>query len=488
MTKENPSSPTYILQLKLMTELFQELILEKRFEIARKLYNRYLGELQKRKKVMEHDSVFIHWKEQPYNSEKKKVLSDLRKKYGLNFHSIDAFATRCRQTYKKHIDSDTNSKLAKRAWGAVEELLFNPGTKKVRFKKHGTMDSLEGKKMSGIRYTNQTLEWNGLKIPVIVRKNDRYAHTAMIRDRIKFVRIIRQQIKGKTKFYIQLVMEGYPPQKYNAETGEVRNPVNEGKVGLDIGTQTLAISSEKEVKLLELAPSIDKIEKEKRNMLRKLDRSRRATNPNKYNEDGTIKKDNRAKWIRSKNYLKILAQYKEIQRKQTAKRKQDHEALSNYILSLGDEVKVETMNFKGLAKRAKETKISEKTGKFQRKKRYGKSIGNKAPSMLLRILKQKLAYVGKKLCEVNRWELKASQYNHIEDSCTKKTIHQRWDIIVGIRVQRDLYSAFLLQHTINKREYDKQALNENFASFLLLHEKEIERLKLVKPTISSMGF
>lgn len=483
----NDKTPSYILRFKLMTEIFQEFILEKRFEIARKLYNRYLGELLKRKQKMDNDGRYVHWIKQEKSKEKNKVQSDLRQEYGLSFVSIDAFATRCRQPFSQNIDSDTNSKLARRAWDAVAKLLFNKDTKQVHFKKYGTMDSVEGKKMSGIRYSNETLEWNGLKIPVIVRKNDRYAQTALMRDRIKFVRIIRQPIKGKICYYVQLVMEGFPPQKYDAKTGEIRNPINEGEVGLDIGTQTLAVSSDKEVKLLELAPSIEKMEKKKRILMRKLDRSRRATNPNKYNEDGTIKKGNREKWVRSNNYMEILYQYKEIQRKQTAKRKQDHEQLANYVLSLGDDVKVETMNFKGLAKRAKETKISEKTGKFQRKKRFGKSIGNKAPAMFLSILKLKLGYVGKTLLEVNTWELKASQYNHVKDTCTKKTLSQRWNVIEGIRVQRDLYSSFLLQHTLNEREYDKQALKMNFEQFLVLHDKEIERLQLIQPTVSSMG-
>ena len=59
-------------------------------------------------------------------------------------------------------------------------------------------------------------------------------------------------------------MEGIPPIKINKNTGEIKNPVNNGTVGIDIGTQTIAYSSKDEVKLLELAPEINNIEKEKR--------------------------------------------------------------------------------------------------------------------------------------------------------------------------------------------------------------------------------
>jgi hypothetical protein len=52
----------------------------------------------------------------------------------------------------------------------------------------------------------------------------------------------------------------------------------------------------------EFCEGLDMLEKEKRILLRKMDRSRRATNPNKYHPNGTIKQGNKEKWIRSKHY------------------------------------------------------------------------------------------------------------------------------------------------------------------------------------------
>ena len=37
---------------------------------------------------------------------------------------------------------------------------------------------------------------------------------------------------------------------------------------------------------------------------RKMDRSRRSTNPNKYNENGTINTKDKSKWIKSNIILK----------------------------------------------------------------------------------------------------------------------------------------------------------------------------------------
>lgn len=92
-----------------------------------------------------------------------------------------------------------------------------------------------------------------------------------------------------------------------------------------------------------------------------------------------------------KTKLKLL----EIQRKIAEKREQSHNILANQILEMGDEIKVETMNFKGLKKKAKNTEISEKTGKFKNKKRFWKSLANRAPAMLLEIIDRKLGYYKK---------------------------------------------------------------------------------------------
>ncbi|MCL6570870.1 MAG: hypothetical protein K6T88_04205 [Bacillus sp. (in: Bacteria)] len=93
----------------------------------------------------------------------------------------------------------------------------------------------------------------------------------------------------------------------------------------------------------------------------------------------------------------------DIQRKQTAKHRHSHCRLANEVLRTGNESFIETMNYQGLQKRAKETKISEKTGKFQRKKRFRKSIVNKAPALFVSILEYKCKYLGAPLHKINTW-------------------------------------------------------------------------------------
>ena len=135
---------------------------------------------------------------------------------------------------------------------------------KVYFKKIWEMNSVEGKSnKTGIRFIDNKLVWNGLEIDVIINRNDEYAQMSLL-NKIKYCRIVRKFIRGKYKYYIQLVLEGIPPKKYNKETGEIKNSIGKGNVGIDIGTQTIAFSSKSEVRLLELCPEVNNIENEKK--------------------------------------------------------------------------------------------------------------------------------------------------------------------------------------------------------------------------------
>ena len=145
----------------------------------------------------------------------------------------------------------------------------------------------------------------------------------------------------------------------------------------------------------------------------------------------------------SKRYKKLKAALKELHRKQAVIRKQSHNQLTNQLLSFGDEHYWEDMNMQALQKRAKKTEISEKTGKYKRKKRFGKSIGHRAPAMFLRILERKIIAHGGSFKKVNTFKFKASQYDHKSNEYKKKELKERWHRFDdGTKVQRDLYSAF----------------------------------------------
>ena len=111
------------------------------------------------------------------------------------------------------------------------------------------------------------------------------------------------------------------------------------------------------------------------------------------------------------------------------------------------------------------------------KERFGKSLANKAPSMLLAIIDRKLGYYGEKLIEINTFESKASQFNHFDGTYTKKSLSQRWNDFNGIKIQRDMYSAFLIMNIdADLKSFDIDKCNDRFENFYRLHDLEVERL------------
>lgn len=472
----------FIIQFPLKTEKYQEDILDKRFEIGRQIYNSLVNITQKRYKEMIKTKVYRNLISQLSGDKNKdkpiwKQINEIRKQFGMSEYSFYHDVKKLQHYFSKNIDSHTAQKIATSLWKAYEKLFYGNG-KHIHYKKYNSANSLEGNtNKTGIRFKDDIILWNGLKIPVIIDYNNYYENQSL-KSEIAYCRIIRKFVRNRCKYYVQIVFKGTPPIKVDSETGEVKHYIGEGDVGIDIGTSTIAYSSATDVKILELANKVQDIENEKRRLLRKMDRSRRATSPSNYNKDGTIKKQgsNRVVWNNSNHYLKYQNELRELYRKQADVRKYQHECLANQIIALGDNIYIETMNFSGLAKKSIKTEKNDK-GRFKRKKRFGKSIANRAPSMLLEIIDRKLSYYGKSLIKIDTWSAKASQFNHFDGTYNKKKLSQRWNDFNGVRVQRDLYSAFLIMNTASDlKSFDINKCNERFENFYRLHNLEVERL------------
>lgn len=342
------------------------------------------------------------------------------------------------------------------------------------------------------------------EFPVVLRnpntQTGKYQQEAL-KCGVKYCRITRKWVKNKWKYYAQLVLEGYPPVKCDSN-GIMRHPVNQGRVGLDIGTQTLAISSNDICDLRVLAPSARAQAKSLVNeitcTMRAMDRSRRATNPKYYNPDGTIKRLKRKHgqkqkrdWKYSKRYFRLKAKLRDLNRRLADIRKMEHNTLANELLQHGNEFIVEDMDYKALQKRSKKTKINAKTGRAHTKKRFGKSLSRCAPATFITILTNKAVRNGGNVIKVDTFETKASQFDHTDESYTKKKLSERMaHLSSGEVVQRDLYSAFLLEHIDTETlKYDIKALKAAFPAFLMMHENTKKRLQAVGSSLpASIGF
>ena len=374
----------------------------------------------------------------PKGKERNEILKQLDEKYDLRGKfTFGKYSNDFRNNrgYSLTIPSAVAKQLGIRAWDAYSKVMFGKA-RRVEFPK--MIDSFEGITNSGVALRNNAIEigkkTHRMKI-AIQFKNDEYEYWAL-RDTLKYVRLVRREQYGKENYYAQLILDGTPPNtKY-------RNSMT-GAVGIDIGTSTVAISSDVEVRLDELAPNVQTHEREIRLLQRKLERQRRANNLDNFNENGTFKAGRKV-WYESKKYKQTKAKLVDITRKQAETRRISHQTQTNHVLSLGDTFVVEQMNFAGLAARAKETKVSEKTGKIARKKRFGKSIGHRAPATWVSMLRYKAEYAGKNFIDANTWTIKASQLDHTTGEYNKVSLSTRTKDIEGNLVQRDLYSAFLL--------------------------------------------
>lgn len=318
---------------------------------------------------------------------------------------------------------------------------------------------------------------------------------------VKYCRIIRKWVSTKWKYYAQIVLEGYPPIKCD-NNGVAKHPVKQGRVGIDIGTQTIAFSGKDVCDLRVLAPAAraqaKSLVNEIASTLRAMDRSRRTTNPKYYNPDGTIKRLKRQhgqkqkrKWKYSKRYYRLRAKLRNLYRKLADIRKMEHNILANELLTHGNEFVIEDMNYKALQKRSKETKINSKTGRAHTKKRFGKSLSRCAPAMFISILGKKANRYGGSVIKVSTFETKASQFDHTDESYTKKKLSERMARLRnGDIVQRDLYSAFLLEHIDTESlQYNMETLNSAFPAFLEMHENTKRRLQAVGSSLpASIGF
>lgn len=474
---------TYTLKLKTNNKMKREL--NKRLQKGAVVYSETLKELLSRERKLKRDPLYKKAYKLEKGKERNAILNELDKKYNLSQFGAVAIANKKRKDLclDAYIPNKVGQCLGDRAYLAFKKKHFvvNNTSKVIRPK---MIDSLVSPANTGIRikngkvYYGVTGKWKThlLEIPVVY-KNDEYEQE-ILRGKIVQNRILKKIQNGKEHFYLQMILKAeVAPRKY--DTSDMF-----GNVGIDIGTSTVAISSYYETKLEELAPGIDRQEKEIARLQRKLDRQRRANNPQNYNEDGTIVRGKKT-WTYSKKYYQTKNKLRKLKTKQAETRTLAHKTLANEIVGLGDRFVVEQMSFAGLQKRAKETKVNEKTNKIQSKKRFGATIGHRAPATLISMIEQKCKSQGKTFIKADTKSVKASQFDHLTEEYTKHSLSTRVKFVGDDKVQRDLYSAFLLAHVEDdKKTVNVNACKSNFNTFL---ENQKQTMKELSTTLGSTG-
>lgn len=327
-----PQNQYFVLTLPLKPELWQQDILEKRFEINRQIYNALLDKAIKRYRQMVQTKAYRANREALLHAtekeQRKKLLQErdaLVEKYQLRNYDICRESTQYRQYFKDHTDSPVVQNLASEVWQAVDGLVKGTANQ-VYPKKPGQLKSLSGKtNRSSIKFREGSLVWKSLVIPVDKRKFTWYEEEAL-KQEIRYCRIKRTVIRGKDRYFLDIVIKGSVPVKRKSEVT--------GTVGLDIGSQKLSLVSRGNTSVYILPIKNRGLEFKKRKLGQYMERSRRSMNPENYHPDGRIKKGSEH-WVYSRKYQKARLEYHELCRKQTVLQKQAQYQLAGKISSSG---------------------------------------------------------------------------------------------------------------------------------------------------------
>ena len=430
------STPSFITELPLKTSSWEASVLRKRFFAAKQQYNALLGEALRRLKAMRSDprwsEALVLYKQQGKKLAAREIFKEVAIAHSYREYDLYAY---CKQWNTPgnslSIGSRISQQVAKRAFQAVEE--YRKGNRgKPRFKGYRGLQSIEDNSIdANLRLKGTTLYYLGLPLPLLYDDKDPIHYHGM-QSKHKYVRLVRRSFNGRTRYFAQLVCEGKPWVKSH-------HTPQAGVVGLDIGPQTIAIvAKEQQLGHLQVfADALKEHRQKKIQLQREASRKLRANNPACFEQDCWQKKDKhwrkkQGKVICGKRLKKRSAALQatidrlaDLQRREAKHRKTQHGQLVNKILQLGSSIKTEKLSYRS----------------FQ--KRYGKSVGMRAPGMFVERLTRKAENAGGRVEQINTWKTKLSQSCHC-GQVKKKPLSERWHrCSCGVEAQRDLYSAYL---------------------------------------------
>ena len=488
---------------------YRQMIRTKRYKLIQKdliLISTQLKNLKQEDPQLKDKTLELKLKQKALSQQKDILL----KEFNVTFDLIRKLGETLNRTKFTKPDAVTTWSLSDHIWSGMEKILYSEG-RELSFYPKGTNPTIQGKqatrclilKHDETKASEWFISFQKQAFPLKLKKEDafvdetlayvlRYLQEGQAIDernvqlylkgeqplstyRVCNNRIVHKQIRGKDRFFVQITLEGDAVPKRKKD-GSFRQAKGTGRIGVDLGTSTVAYVCDHEVGLQNLAERSPKALNEERKLKqlqRKMNGSSYKTNLNNDHPDGRVKRGVPLAWHQSNRYQRLRAKVKDLHRKKALNRKYAIQEAVNHLLTLGDEIIIEPMNFKALQKKAK-VATQNKKGRFNSRKRYGKSLLNRNPGFFKAQLKQKFTYQ-----EVNLWDYRASQYDHRNGVFEKKKLSKRFHIFEdGTTVQRDLYSAFLLRCADESLNHiDQRLCDKHFDSFKGLHDFFVQDIR-----------
>ena len=492
----------HTLKFPIRTGRRKEKVLAKLFYAMTKCHNVIVKECKKRLRTLRRDKGYKELLEAyrtASEKDKKSIIKAMNSRiayYGLTEASVQSYIKVWQRQYKHLVSSHQAQEEASRVYAGVERVLYGNG-KDVHFRKYQEMLTIASKSWNGVQYLDplhtgyykktvrpvypQEIYLLGEHFEVKADWDDPYIRKSL-ENGIRYVQVSREMFPSGWRYHVILYLEGEAPLKHTSTSGTA---------GIDPGISTEAVVFDDECILAELAPKCRDYNKQISMKASQAERSLRLANPDNYDSDDRLKKGKHA-WVITKSCSRRKRELKSLYRKKAAYTKQSHEELANTLVEKADIFLAEAMDWKALQKRSKQPaqrqeKVSSVTGKdgskkpvrkFKKKKRFGASIRDRAPSGFLSILRRKCRQQGGDLIYVDTRSVRASQYDHVQDRYIKVPLSCRMKEVGGHRVQRDLYSGFIIKHVMeDNKTVDRKACIRDFEAFLKAQDKCIANIK-----------
>jgi len=212
-------TPTYTFELPMQTTTADERELAIRFEASRHIYNACLGESLRRLDLMRASKEWQHARTLSKGKVRTEAFKSIISKFSFSTYSVEKFAKLCYDScwIGDHLGSHDLQTTSKRAFDAVYVYAFKKKGR-PRFKRYEELSSIQGKSntviyhkvVDDVHYVN----YLGLHVPLILDAKDKHNYQAQaLKNRVKYVRIVRRTARSKFRYYAQLVMEGIAPHK-----------------------------------------------------------------------------------------------------------------------------------------------------------------------------------------------------------------------------------------------------------------------------------
>ena len=431
--KRPRDAATFVATIPLRATPTQARTVGSRFECGRLLYNACLRVALNRAQALRDDPVWERARAMPRvvagrpNPARAPAFRELRDRHEFTERALASVGSAFRVGWlREHVFAQEAQVLGERAYQAVNRWVLGQGGRpRFKGKGHG-LHSLAGKDLRGalrVSTDGAGLQWGrGLVLPFEFDPANPYhcwAAWHVGEGRLRCCRIVRKRIRGRWTFAAQLVLDGVPLRRYQA---------GEGLVGLDVGPSTVAVVSDTGAWKQTFCAELDDKARELRRLQRRLDRQHRAGSPGCFDQKGRHRTGGCEwrSWSRRAEHTRTAIA--ELQRRLAEYRSSLHGSLANRILGQGTTIHTEKLSYKGL------------------QRRYGRSVGRRAPGRFIAMLSRKAASAGGRLALIDTRTTRLSQACVCGEVARKPLSQRTHRCGCGVEADRDVFSAYLVRH------------------------------------------